>query len=108
MRLLSTRIAGKFADLTELALDTGQAARWDIGKRLLDAGTSGAVFRRAERADALFLAVFDAALLGRSVQGTHYRFVWDGKVIKSIYAFGSGKEIKRGGLLPGGSGREAA
>ena len=108
MRLLSTRIAGEFADLTGLALDAGQAARWDIGKRLLEAGTSGAVFRRAERADALFLAVFDAALLGRSVQGTHYRFVWDGKVIKSIYDFGNGQEIKRGYLLAGGSGLEAA
>ena len=32
MRLLSTRIAGEFADLTGLALDAGQAARWDIGK----------------------------------------------------------------------------
>lgn len=108
MRLLSTHVAGEFADLTGLALDTGQAARWEIGKHLLNAGVAGAVFRRAERPDAQFLALFDAALLERSVQGTHYRFVWDGTVVKSIYDFGNGREIKREELMPGGPGREAA
>ena len=80
----------------------------EIGKGLLKAGASGAVFQRAECPDAPFLALFDAALLERSLQGTHYRFVWDGRVIKSIYDFGNGQEIKRGDLLAGGSGREAA
>ena len=42
------------------------------------------------------------------MQQTHYRFVWDGTVIKSVYDFGSGKEIKREDLLPAGSGRQAA
>lgn len=108
MRVLSTRIAGEFADLTAMALDMAQAARWEIGRQLLDAGASGAVFRRAERPVAQFIAVFDAALLERSLQRTHYRFVWDGTVIKSVYDFGSGREIKREDLVPGSSGREAA
>lgn len=108
MRVLSTRIAGEFADLTAMALDMAQAARWEIGRQLLDAGASGAVFRRAERPVAQFIAVFDAALLERSLQRTHYRFVWDGTVIKSVYDFGSGWEIKREDLVPGSSGREAA
>jgi hypothetical protein len=107
MRLLSTRIAGEFADLTAMALDVEQPGRWEIGQRLLDAGASGAVFHRAERPDAQFLALFDAALLERSVQETHYRFLWNGTVIKSVYDFGSGTEIKRGDLLHG-AGREAA
>jgi hypothetical protein len=67
-----------------------------------------AIFRRAEYPDAQFLALFDPALLERSVQQTHYRFVWDGTVIKSVYDFGSGKEIKREDLLPADSGRQAA
>jgi hypothetical protein len=108
MRLLSTRIADEFADLTVMALDLAQPGRWEIGQRLLDAEASGAVFRRAEYPDAQFLALFDPALLERSVQQTHYRFVWDGTVIKSVYDFGSGKEIKREDLLPAGSGRQAA
>jgi hypothetical protein len=99
MRLLSTRIAGEFADLTAMSVEAAQAKRWAIGQRLLDVGTLGAVFRRAERPTAQFLALFDAALLERSVQGTHYRFVWDSTVIKSVYDFGSGREIKRGDLL---------
>jgi hypothetical protein len=43
MRLLSTRIADEFADLTVMALDLAQPARWEIGQRLLDAEASGAV-----------------------------------------------------------------
>jgi hypothetical protein len=103
MRLLSTRIAGEFADLTAIALGAAQPARWEIGQRLLDEGASGAVFHRTERPDAQFLALFDAALLERSVQQTHYRFVWDGTVIKSVYDFGSGVEVKREDLLSGSS-----
>jgi hypothetical protein len=41
-------------------------------------------------------------------QGTHYRFVWDGTVIKSVYDFGTGQEIARGDLVPGNTGRNAA
>ncbi|MBV8451577.1 MAG: hypothetical protein JOZ29_04810 [Deltaproteobacteria bacterium] len=71
MRLLSTRIAGEFADLIVAPLDAAQTRRWEIGQGLLDAGASGAVFDRAERPDADFLALFDATLLERSVQQTH-------------------------------------
>jgi hypothetical protein len=101
MRLLSTWIRGDFVDLTSLALDTTQAARWAIGQQLLDEGALGAVFRRAERPDALFLAVFDSMPLERSLQRTHYRFVWDGNIIKSVYDFGTGEEITRDQLLLG-------
>lgn len=100
MRLLSTRIKGKFADLTSLPPDSTQAARWVIGRELYEKGVSGVLFHRPERPDAEFLSVFDGALLGRSIQGTHYRFVWDGKLIRSIYDFTSGEEITRSDLLP--------
>jgi len=108
MRLLSTPIRGEFVDLMSVAADMTQAARWVIGQQLLDKGAAGAVFRRAERPDAQFLAVFDPASVERSVQGTHYRFVWDGTVIKSIYDFSTGEKIMRGDLLRGSPGREAA
>jgi hypothetical protein len=100
MRLLSTRIAGEFADLTLMALDITQPARWGIGQRLLDVEASAAVFGRAERSDAELLALFDAALLDRSVQETHYRFVWGVIAIKTVYDFGGGREMKREELLP--------
>lgn len=109
MRLLVTPVRGDFADLAgSLALDAPETTRWAIGQQLLDQGSLGAVFRRPERPRDLFVAVFDAAPLGRSVQSTHYRFVWDGKVIKSVYDFNTGKEIKRSELLAESNGREAA
>src|SRR5665213_871780 len=103
MRLLSTPVQGQFADLRHLASDTPQAARWAIGEQLLERGVLGAVFLRPERPDAQFLAVFDSAPVERSVQGQHYRFVWDGAVIKSVYDFSTGETMYRGGLLPAAS-----
>jgi hypothetical protein len=108
MRLLSTRIAGDFVDLTGLEADTEQTTRWKIGEELLRAGAPGAVFRRPEHPEGRFLALFDPTLLERSVQGTHYRFVWDGTVVKSVYDFGNGQEIARGDLVSGKTGRDAA
>jgi hypothetical protein len=109
MRLLVTPVRGDFANLAvSLALDASETTRWGIGQQLLDQGFLGVVFGRPERPRDLFLSVFDAAPLGRSVQSTHYRFVWDGKVIKSVYDFSTGKEIKRSELLAESNGREAA
>jgi hypothetical protein len=109
MRLLVTPVRGEFADLrTSLALDAAEAVRWAIGQELFDTGALGAVFRRPERPEDAFLAVFDPTPLGRSVQSTHYRFVWDGAVIRSAYDFADAKEIRRSELLAHDTGREAA
>jgi hypothetical protein len=109
MRLLATPVGGEFADLrTSLALDAAEAARWAIGQELFDRGLLGAVFRRPERPEDTFLAVFDPTPLERSVQSTHYRFVWDGTQINSVYDFTDAKEIKRSDLLAKDTGREAA
>jgi hypothetical protein len=107
MRLLLTPVRGQFTDLRHLACDTAQEARWAIGAQLVEGGKFGAVFLRAERPDTQFLAVFDSAPVGRSVQGRHYRFVWDGAVIKSVYDFSTGETMLRGDLLRGSDGREA-
>jgi hypothetical protein len=108
MRLLCTRIRGKFVDLTTLEPDTSQATRWAIGRELYEQGAKGVLFCRPQKPDAHFLAIFDGGLLERSVQETHYRFVWDGKAIKSVYDFNTGEEILRGDLLSDGASREAA
>lgn len=109
MRLLATPVKGDFADLRpSLALDATEAVRRETGRKLLDNGEVGAVFHRPERPSDLFLAVFDAAPLGRSLQSTHYRFVWDGAAIASVYDFSTAAEIRRSDLLPDSNGREAA
>jgi hypothetical protein len=56
----------------------------------------------------LALAIFDNRVLGRSVQGTHYRFVWDGTRVSKIYEFSDGREILREELLAEYESQQAA
>lgn len=108
MRMFTRRIAGKFTDLTKLDPDTPRDERWKIGHALLEGGASGALFCRPGFGGHRFLSVFDGSLLGRAIQATHYRFVWDGRVVRSVYDFSSGAEILRGDLLGSELGRDAA
>lgn len=107
MRMLVTRIQGKFIDLTDLSLDTPKAERWKIGQGLLDSGHYGIVYRRVECPKSEFITVFKNELLKPSTQAEHYRFVWDGKIIKSIYDFSSETKIEREELI-GPAARAAA
>ena len=50
--------------------------------------------------------MFDGTVLGRALQGAHYRFVWDGKNVKSIYDFSNGETILRDDLLAAKSGKK--
>ncbi len=100
MRLLITPVDGLFDDLTGLDPGLDVDARRAIGRLLVEGRSSGALTRRPEVPGARFLSVFDGAVLGRTVQGTHYRFVWDGKRIRSVYDFGAvGEAIPREALL---------
>lgn len=100
MRVLVTHIKGRFADLTSLALDVPEADRWEQGRQLLEAGFSGAIFHRPEYPAAEFVAVFNPETLAASVQAEHFRFVWDGTLIKSVYDFSSDETIDRAALIP--------
>lgn len=99
MRLLVTGICGDFADLTNASIDMDETERWKLGDQLLKDGASGVLFHRPEQLEALALAIFDNRVLGRSIQSSHYRFVWDGSSIASVYDFTDGKEIQREELL---------
>lgn len=108
MRVFSRRITGLFHDLTKLDPNMPSADRRKIGHQLHESGSPGVLFCRPGFGEHRFLAIFDSALLPRAIQGAHYRFVWDGKKIKSIYDFSDGKEILRGALLAPDIGRDAA
>ena len=99
MRLLVTTVCGDFVDLTDVSVDTDETERRKIGDQLFKEGAKGVLFHRPEQPDALGLAVFDNRVLGRSVQSSHYRFVWDGSRIASVYDFTNGEEIFREELL---------
>lgn len=93
MRVLCTRVEGTFADLRDLDPLLTQSARWQIGEQLLQTGVGGAVFQSPHRDAGDCLAVFTGDVLQRSVQSEHYRFVWDGASIKSIYSFNSARKL---------------
>lgn len=100
MRLLITPVKGDFVDLSAEPFETDEAKRRAIGAELYDEGAQGVLFRRPEYRAVPALAVFDQAVLGRSVQSAHYRFAWDGKTIGKIYEFANeGKEITRAELF---------
>lgn len=90
MRVLTTRIHGKFADFRGHDLPDNKSERWTIGDRLVEAKVDGVLFNCPERRGATCLAVLNGGVLERSVQADHFRFVWDGARILSVYSF-SGK-----------------
>lgn len=94
MRVLCTSVSGMFADLRNLDPILTQTARWRIGQELLQAGENGALFTCPVRKAGRCLAVFNGDVLNRSVQAEHFRFVWDGVRIKSVYRFDKGETIK--------------
>lgn len=108
MRMFMRRITGRFSDLTKLAPDLPRNERWKIGRDVWDSGAAGILFCRLGFGAHRFLSVFDGSVLGRALQATHYRFVWDGRNVRSIYDFSSGSEILRGELLGTELGRDAA
>lgn len=87
MRVFCTRVKGSFADLRDMDPTLTQSARWRLGEELLNEGSCGAMFKSPYREAGISLAVFDGGVLERSVQSEHFRFVWDGVRIKSIYSF---------------------
>lgn len=100
MRLLITGVQGSFADLRGQPFEHDRDKRWEFGASLRAAGVAGVVFHRPEFPSADALAVFDSSVLKPSVQSAHYRFVWDGVQIRSVYDFSSGEEMRRVELLP--------
>lgn len=108
MRLLVTRAQGEFIDLTDTPIDEDQHRRWAFGRELYEGEANGILFHLLEQPQTEALAVFDNRVLGKTVQSAHYRFIWDGKVVRKIYDFGKGEEYLREDLLAECDGREAA
>jgi hypothetical protein len=86
-------VKGAFADLRDPDPTLTQSARWRIGEGLLQAGVVGALFRSPYREAGTCLAVFTGDVLERSLQSEHFRFVWDGSKVKSVYSFNNAKAL---------------
>jgi hypothetical protein len=94
MRVLCTQVKGEFADLRGLDPAMTQTARWQLGEELLEAEIDGALFKCPVRPAGFCIAIFSGTVLERSVQAEHFRFVWDGTRIKSVYNFASAATIR--------------
>ncbi len=94
MRVLSRPVTGRFADLTAWDPDMDQTVCWRRAAAVRDLGLDGVLFRPAERPSAQGVAILNREVLGRAVQGDHFRYVWDGQRIRSLYGFRDGVTLQ--------------
>lgn len=92
MRELSRTVKGRFVDGRDWDPDLDIDTRYKRGRQIMDAGFDGLLYRPPERGAGFCVCVLRGEVLDRAVQGNHFKFVWDGKLISRIYSFGSGKE----------------
>ncbi len=89
MRMLCTPVRGLFWDLRGWN-DT--PAGWDLEARRhlgaqMPSEAQGILYRPPERPAGTALAIVTGDVLQRSQQTVHFRYVWDGLCIASLYAF---------------------
>jgi hypothetical protein len=94
MRVLTRSVEGRFADCTDLDPGLSFEDLRKLGEELLKQPIDGLLYRPPERPSATAIAVLRGETLGRAVQGEHFRFVWDGTRIKTLYAFKDGVTIQ--------------
>jgi hypothetical protein len=92
MRELSRLVKGRFVDGRDWDPSLDVKARLQRGQEVMAAGFDGLLYRPPERAAGFCVCVLRGNVLERAVQSDHFKFVWDGKRVSSIYSFGSGKE----------------
>lgn len=95
MRVLTRRVTGGFGDFRAFPADADRDALLSAGRSVLaaDPPLDGMLYRPPERSQSTCVAVLERSVLGRAVQGEHFRFVWDGRRIRSIYSFSDGRLI---------------
>lgn len=94
MRLLKTAIEGRFWDLRSLGAELDRDTRLEYGAKLPE-DADGILFHPPQRPYGTCAVVLNGDRLGRTLQTTHYRFVWNGRRIALLYAFDDvGREIE--------------
>lgn len=93
MRVLKTPVKGRFVDLRNLTEALTASERWTLGDSIIGAGHDGVLFRGPERPSTSCIGILKESTLGRSEQTKHFRFIWDGKCISTLYAFDDAREI---------------
>lgn len=93
MRMLSRSVSGAFLDVQSVSVDLSLAERRKLGDSFVERaraeGLSGVLFRSPERPSGTRICVLNGNVLGRAIQGEHFRYSWDGNRVSSLYAFNS-------------------
>lgn len=89
MRELSRQVKGRFVDGRDWDPELDFAERRRRGRQIAEAGFDGLLFRPAERPSGLCVSVLKGDVLERAVQRDHFKFVWDGSRVSTVYSFGS-------------------
>lgn len=91
MRMLSRNVSGEFIDARPASADLALAERRRLGEELMERARaellSGVLFRSPERPSGTRICVLNGDVLGRAIQGEHFRYSWDGNRISSLYVF---------------------
>ena len=94
MRALSRIVKGRFIDLSNEAMDLNRDECLALGQAVLETDADGLLFRCFDRPSAKCIAIIRGETLEKAVQGDHFRFVWDGNSIKTLYAFSNGMALR--------------
>ena len=89
MRELSRQVRGRFVDGRDWDPELDLAERRRRGRQIAEAGFDGLLFRPAERPSGLCVSVLRGDVLERAVQRDHFKFVWDGSRVRTVYSFAS-------------------
>lgn len=93
MRMLSRTVSGAFLDVQSVSVDLSVTERRKLGEKLMcrarAEGLCGVLFRSSERPSGTRICVLNGNVLGRAIQGEHFRYSWDGNRVSSLYAFNS-------------------
>jgi len=93
MRMLSTPVTGVFLDLRPLGAQLGTVDRRSLGETV-PGDVDGVLYSAPERPTGHCVAVLNGSTLGRTIQANHYRFLWNGRRMVSLYAFDDdGREL---------------
>ncbi len=94
MRVITRQVRGKFIDGRRWPLDLKNEDYRGMGAEIktMD-NVDGVLFRSPERPTGERIGVLNGATLDTAVQADHYRYVWDGTRIGSLYAFNGGEVI---------------
>lgn len=90
MRELSRRVKGRFADGRDWPSNLDRDERLRRGYAVKEAGLDGLLYRPPERPTGFCACILRGeALAERAIQRDHFKFLWDGSRVTTVYSFGS-------------------